>query len=46
MSVLPGVIKISDYPFSPKFWAGGKINQLGQLVPQPLSIRNQTERFS
>ena len=41
--VVDGVIKIADYPFSLKFWAGGKINRPGQLAPQPLSIRNPTE---
>ena len=43
--VVDDVIKIAAYPFSLKFWAGGKINRPGQLTPYPLSIRNPTEHL-
>ena len=45
ISKVDDVIKIADYPFSLKFWVGGKINHPGQLAPHPLSIRNPTENL-
>ena len=35
VALVDGVINFVDYPFSMKFWAGGKINRPGQLSPHP-----------
>ena len=35
--------ELTDDNVSPKSWAGGKINQPGQLAPHPTDKGNQTE---
>ena len=37
--------ELTDDTAWPKSWAGGKINQPGQLAPHPTDKGNQTERW-